>query len=494
VSGVERSVVMEGALARALHAHLIRADGQEDLCFALWRPSTGRRRTSAMLVRPILPRHGERRVHGNASFLPTYFERAIGEAIADGAGLAFLHSHPGPGWQDMSPDDVVAEQGHAAATFGATGLPLVGLTTGSDGTWSGRFWEREGPRQYGRRWCRNVRTVDQQLSVDFADALAPPPAATPELERTLHAWGARAQGRLARLRVGVVGVGSVGAIVAEALARTGLQHVVLIDFDRVETRNLDRLLHATRADARTRRLKVDVAGDALDQHAAANPFCAERVPLGIHEVPGYEAALDCDALFSGVDRPWPRHILNLIAYAHAIPVVDGGIFVRRSAKANLIGADWRAHTVGPQRRCLACIGQYDPGLVEADRQGLLDDPKYIEALPDDHPLRVKENVFAFSAACASALVLQLLQSVVAPSGCASPGRQLYHFVPGILDTEVDPVGCDAACAIGRVLAQGDAIRPLLALHEVAAVPTPKDRLAAGFAWLRRWVGFLKRSA
>ena len=488
----ERSVAMDGALAHALHAHLIRPDSQEDLCFALWRPSTGRHRKSALLYRPVFPRAGERRVHGNASFLPAYFERAVAEALEDGAGLAFLHSHPGPGWQAMSSDDVRAEQDHAAGTFGATGLPLVGLTTGSDGTWSARFWERAGPRQYQRIWCRNVRTVDEHLVVDYADEVHPSPVATPELERTIHAWGEPMQARLARLRVGVIGVGSVGALVAEALARTGIQDVVLVDFDRIETHNLDRSVHATRADARTRRLKVDVSGEALVQHASAASFAVRRVAHGIHEMPGYEAALDCDVLFSCVDRPLPRHLLNLLAYAHGIPVIDGGIYVRRSKKAKLIGADWRAHTVGSGRRCLACIGQYDPGLVQADRQGLLDDPKYIEALPGDHPLRAKENVFAFSVACASLMVLQFVQAIVAPAGCASPGRQLYHFVPGVLDSDVGPVGCDMACLTGTVLAQGDRIIGLLDLRVPDVVNAGENPHIDGrprrrwFARLRAW--------
>jgi hypothetical protein len=62
------STAMSGAVAKALSAHLIRTDGQEDLCFATWRPSAGRRRRTAVVVEPLLPREGERHVHGNASF------------------------------------------------------------------------------------------------------------------------------------------------------------------------------------------------------------------------------------------------------------------------------------------------------------------------------------------------------------------------------------------------------------------------------------------
>jgi hypothetical protein len=484
----EYSVAMDGDTARVLREHLIRADGQEDLCFALYRPATGRRRRTAVMYRVLLPQPGERRVHGNASFEPAYFERVLSAAVADKAGIVFLHSHPFPGWQHMSDDDVRAEEGHAAAALGSTRLPLVGMTTGSDSTWSARFWERIGPGLYRRCWCRNVRTVGTRLKVDFSDHLCPPPAPSVELERTIHAWGEQVQANLARIRVGIIGAGSVGAFVGEAMARTGLQDLVTVDFDIVKIHNLDRLLHATRADAQAKRLKIDVLAQALRAHSTAAAFAIEPIPHGLHHTPGYEAALDCDVLFSCVDRPLPRHIMNLIAQGGFIPVIDGGILVRRNARAGLVGADWRAHTTGPGRRCLACIGQYDPGEVSLDRQGLLDDPRYVESLPDDHPLLARENVFAFAQACSSLLVLQFLQSVIAPVNCPSPGRQLYHFVPGALDTEVHPSACDASCLVPRFHAAGDAMRELLDLQ---APPAAAHSGSEKVSWLRRLAEFFK---
>jgi hypothetical protein len=112
----------------------------------------------------------------------------VDEALRENCGIAFLHSHPGPGWQDMSADDIVAESGLAPKAFAVTELPLVGLTVGSDRAWSGRFWEQQSPYRYVRRWCESVRSVGLELRTSFADQLLPRPAEIEEQIRTVSAW------------------------------------------------------------------------------------------------------------------------------------------------------------------------------------------------------------------------------------------------------------------------------------------------------------------
>ncbi len=450
---MNHSVALTTEIDRKASEHLIRLDRQEDLCFALWHPSQGRSRKSALIREILLPETGERNVHGNASFTAAYFERAVGEALQKKSGLAFLHSHPFPGWQGMSQDDINAEERHAAPVKAATGLPLVGLTIGSDGAWSARFWEKIRPRKYKRFPCQTVRVVGDDLRVTFDDKLLPPPRFRETLNRTICAWGADKQKSLARLHMGLIGVGSVGSIIAEGLARMGIVHIKIIDFDSLELANLDRTLHGTEKDTKERTAKVKISADALRKSATAEGFSVEPIEWSVVEEPGFREALDCDLLFSCVDRPWPRSVLNFIAYVHLIPVIDGGIRVKVKHNGTLRSADWKAHVVTPGRECLECLGQYDPGLVSAERDGYLDDPAYIENLPKDHDIKRNENVFGFSLSVASLQILQMLSFIISPCGVSNIGEQNYHFVLGRMD--VDHGHCRDACPYPNLIAKGD---------------------------------------
>ena len=68
-----------------------------------------------------------------------------------------------------------------------------------------------------------------------------------QFERTELLLGAAALERLHRARVAVCGGGGVGGYAGEALARSGVGALDLIDGDRVALSNLNRQLHATHA-------------------------------------------------------------------------------------------------------------------------------------------------------------------------------------------------------------------------------------------------------
>jgi tRNA A37 threonylcarbamoyladenosine dehydratase len=80
-------------------------------------------------------------------------------------------------------------------------------------------------------------------------------------DRAARLFGEPALHRLMEARVLVVGVGGVGSFAAEALARSGVGHLVLIDFDKVCITNSNRQLHAMKGTVG--RAKVEVMAERL---------------------------------------------------------------------------------------------------------------------------------------------------------------------------------------------------------------------------------------
>ena len=463
--------------------HYKRDRDQEDLCFALWRPSNGRNRCTGLIYRILLPQGEERNLHGNTSFEPAYLARVVALAREEKAGLACMHSHPASGWQGMSAPDIEAERDVVAYPAGATGLPLIGLTVGSDGYWSARFWEKSKGGMT-RHPCEKVRVIGTRTSrFYFDDLLVPPPARREALKRTIDSWGEEAQRDIARLRVGIVGLGSVGGIVAEAMARIGIADLTLIDPDHVEPHNLDRLIYASERDIGKR--KVDLAERAVRSHATAEGIKVTALPFSIRERTAYQAAIDCDILFSCVDRrPIARDALNYIAYAHMIPVIDGGVSIE-PLNDRLHSAHWRAHLVGPGLQCMRCIGQYDSSGVSMELDGSLDNQSYIENLPPEEQPN-NRNVFPFALSVAAMEVNLMLRHLLAQDWWPVVQQQDYQFVRG--DVSISKGTCYASCEFPRRVAMGDHIAPFYLLD----VPRPNglsliSALRSCFSRMRRLV-------
>src|ERR1051326_3392511 len=113
----EYAVGFPEAVARQAVRHLLQHARQrklqEDVCFGLWYPGSGARRLSAVVERVLLPEAGDRILSGNVSFTEAYFRRTLTAALKRKAGIALMHSHLGPGWQDLSLDDQASEASFA---------------------------------------------------------------------------------------------------------------------------------------------------------------------------------------------------------------------------------------------------------------------------------------------------------------------------------------------------------------------------------------------
>ncbi|TAG24605.1 MAG: tRNA threonylcarbamoyladenosine dehydratase [Burkholderiales bacterium] len=85
------------------------------------------------------------------------------------------------------------------------------------------------------------------------------------LERLYGVSGADA---IRAAHVAVIGIGGVGSWAAEALARSGVEQITLIDFDQVAESNINRQIHADSNSLG--KAKVDAMGDRI---ALVNPQC-----------------------------------------------------------------------------------------------------------------------------------------------------------------------------------------------------------------------------
>jgi len=167
----------------------------------------------------------------------------------------------------------------------------------------------------------------------------------PEEIYTQLSWFRRE--RVAQARVMVVGCGALGNEVLKNLVLFGVQHLVVVDFDHVETANLSRSVLFTREDARARARKTDAVAASIRR---INPS-AEVVTL-FGDI-AYEVGLgwfrNVDVVIGCVDNRWARYCINRQCMRAGIPWVDGGIDgLEGTVRVFIPGENCYACNLGPE--------------------------------------------------------------------------------------------------------------------------------------------------
>ena len=123
--------------------------------------------------------------------------------------------------------------------------------------------------------------------------VAADPGTTADLERRFgglrRLYGEVGYARLRASRVAVVGLGGVGSWAVEALARSGVAGLVLIDFDHVAESNVNRQVHAL--DVTMGQAKVDALADRI---ASIHPGCEVRRIDDFATEANWPALLPCE--------------------------------------------------------------------------------------------------------------------------------------------------------------------------------------------------------
>ena len=137
--------------------------------------------------------------------------------------------------------------------------------------------------------------------------------------------------RLRRARVCVVGIGGVGSWAVEALARSGVGAITMVDLDDICVSNVNRQLHAM--DGEFGRLKVEVMAGRI---RAINPDCRVHALHAFFNESTKEQILagPFDFLIDAIDKPAKKALLIACCRQRGIPVLTtGGAGGRRDPTA-----------------------------------------------------------------------------------------------------------------------------------------------------------------
>jgi len=176
---------------------------------------------------------------------------------------------------------------------------------------------------------------------------------------------------LAQKHVLVAGLGSGGSTVALELAKTGVGHFTLIDYDRLEQANVIR--HEC-DDRYVGRFKVGAVADLIHKR---NPAAeVETIAKDLFELGARleELVAACDLVAVCTDAEPPKHLLNRLALAAGTPAVYAGVYARGT------GGEIIRCGGGAKDPCYACVvsvlkeaapvpvdpAELDYGAVEAD--------------------------------------------------------------------------------------------------------------------------------
>jgi hypothetical protein len=372
--------------------------------------------------------------------IPGFVAQIVSRARDAKATLVLAHSHPFNGVVQPSSQDRAGESRLLPAVRRRLGAVAVGrLILGPDGLHAAVLLPGGDERGadvlgVGTRWDMhpNSRGVAE---------------ATPNsrYERQVLAFGEAGQGKLSALRVGIVGVGGTGSVVVQQLAHLGICRFLLIDPDRLDSTNLNRVAGSRAQDVGN--LKVDVARRMILE---INPAAEVTVSaVDVRDAAHARLLLDVDAFFCCTDTHGSRAVLNQLAYQFVVPAIDIGVAVQVSPNGEVTHVSGRVQMLAPGLACLLCGGVLDP---ESVRRDLLTDvarradPYVIgEAIPQ--PAVISINSVASS--------LGVTMFLGAATGLPLPAtRQHLRLETGIVSRVEQPAAqtclvCSRAGALGR---------------------------------------------
>lgn len=150
--------------------------------------------------------------------------------------------------------------------------------------------------------------------------------------------------------IGFVGLGGGGSHAAQQAAHIGIGAYVLVDLDRIDLTNTNRLVGGTLLDVALLRYKTAISARTI---RALNPSARiVEVRKSWHDAT--EALKRCDVIIGAVDSFREREQLERFARRHLIPYVDVGMDVHETGAGYLVSG--QVILSSPGQPCLRCCG------------------------------------------------------------------------------------------------------------------------------------------
>jgi hypothetical protein len=449
----------------ALRAHLFPGDGLEAVAFVACGRSAGgdRHRLVARQVHPVP--HDRCRREANAIWWNADdIVPLIEQADVEGLSLVKVHAHPQGYPRFSSIDDASdAELLPTIRSWIEAKVPHGSAVMLPDGRMFGRYlWHSDAMADFSL-----INVVGPTLRFWWPDDPAPRPG--PSFGQSQdQAFGEGTTRQMRRLRIAVIGGSGTGSPTIEQLMRLGAGHLVIVDDQGIEDRNLNRIIYATKDDADHERLKVEAAAADIERKGLGT--VVQPIAKAIQTPEAIRAVSQCDIVFGCVDSLTGRFIANLLASHYLLAYFDIGILLdaeqsgaARGAIKDILGT---VHYLVPGRSSLLTRDQFT--LQDVAAEGLhRNDPaaarqqvedKYIKGMQVRRPAVVSVNMFASSLAVNDFLA-RLHPYRHMPN--AEVGSIEFSLAELKLTADEEMERCNV---MGRHLGYGDR-RPLLGLPE-----------------------------
>jgi hypothetical protein len=396
---------MTGAQHALLFAHLFPGDGKEAVAVALCGRRNGEdRQTLCIHEVQLIPYDRCQRDPLRITWRTEIIIDLLHKAAKKGFAVLKIHSHPGD-YPQFSEVDDQADKELFPSVHGWTddGLPHASAVMLHAGRVFGRFVTADGQFE---DIDRVAVSGDDLLFFDAGDAL---PETGEEQLRTRQAFGEETPAVLCRLRIAIIGCSGTGSWVAEQLTRLGAGELLLADPDRVERKNLNRIVGSIAEDAAENRFKVEALASRLPAYGTGTFIIPVARSILSREVACQLG--DCDVLFGCVDSLEGRDVLNRVATFYNIPYFDVGVQLRADGKGGIETVCGSVHYLLPDGSSLLSRGVYTSKML-ADESLRRTDPDeyeqqlregYIRGVNVDSPAVISVNGF-----CASMAVNEFL--------------------------------------------------------------------------------------